>query len=122
MITNVYIANEVAHSNSLEAVNNLIHLTYLLAQSAIIIRNFDISYKTGRKTLYSDDEFLFIIEELKKMQVKVLDDYDMWSYCKSSKVVKKDVVPYWSIDRGATIKYANLHKVIEILISNVKTI
>ncbi|OMJ95620.1 hypothetical protein SteCoe_860 [Stentor coeruleus] len=118
IIISAYIGKEVEHSNSLMALNNLNHLSFLLSQCAIIIRSFDLSFKTQRKTLYTEEEFYYIMDELKKIQKHVLDDYDTWAYCKSSKIIKEDVVVYWKIEKGFSMKYANLYKAVENVIEN----
>ncbi|OMJ90886.1 hypothetical protein SteCoe_6646 [Stentor coeruleus] len=115
-----YIGKEVEHSNSLTALNNLNHLSFLLSQCAIIMRNFDLSFKTQRNALYTEEEFYNIIDELKKIQKHVLDDYNTWAYCECSEVIKKDVVIYWKIEKGFSVKYANLYKVVEYIIENAK--
>ena len=98
---------------------NLGQLNYLISELAVIARQFDINYHNGMGDIYTIDQFQSIIDETTKQQNNILIDYDSWSYCKSSEIVKNNVIPYVTFENPTITQYTNLYQFTDQVITNV---
>ena len=98
---------------------NLGELNYLISELAVVARQFDISYHNEMGDIYTIDQFQSIIDETAKQQNNILIDYDSWSYCKSSEIVKNNIIPYVTFENYTVIKFTNLFQFTEEIIRNV---
>ncbi|OMJ90888.1 hypothetical protein SteCoe_6650 [Stentor coeruleus] len=113
-----YISKEVNHSNSLQAFNHLSSLAYAVSQMALYMRMVDLGYQNSLDYQSDLNRTLNNLELLKTYQNLLFSDYDSWSYCKSSKIIKKSVIPYWVLENKPTLKTGTLHEIIGLLIQN----
>ena len=98
---------------------NLGQLNYLISELAVIARQFDINYHNRMGDIYTIEQFQSIINETGIQQNNILKDYDSWSYCKSSEIVKNNVIPYVTFENPTVTKYTNLFHFTEEIIQNV---
>ena len=103
----------------MQAILNLGQLSYYISQLAVISRQFDISYDTGMGDIYTIEEFISILNQTQIQQSNLLLDYPSWSYCQSSDVITKDLIPYISIENPSKIMYTNLYEFTDKMIKNV---
>ncbi|OMJ66992.1 hypothetical protein SteCoe_35975 [Stentor coeruleus] len=114
-----YISSEVNHSNSLQAFNHLSTLAYIVSQVALTLRVVDIDYQKGLEYQQDLNRTITNIQQLQIYQDLLFSDYDSWSYCKASKIIKQAAIPYWVFEGTPTLKTGTLHEVIGLLIQNV---
>lgn len=90
-----------------------------MTQLALILRCLHVENAANISLIYSFDNAQEVLNDIKIHQDKLIKDYNSWSYCPSSKIIKEPIVPYWVLENSPVMKYANLHKVIELIIENV---
>lgn len=115
----VYISQAVNHANSLDTLNQLGDLAYTSAQIALIARSIDIGLQSGRPSLFSIDSLELRISQIKILQQKLLNDYDSWSFCEYSEMVKHPIISYWDFIDLSEAKHESLHMIIGLIIQNV---
>lgn len=86
---------------------------------ALYMRVLDLDYQNGQNYQSDLNRTLANLELLKTYQNLLFSDYDSWAYCKSSKIIKKSVIPYWILEEKPTLKTGTLHEIIGLLIQNV---
>ncbi|OMJ71243.1 hypothetical protein SteCoe_30601 [Stentor coeruleus] len=115
----IYISQEVSHSNSLIALNHLNNQAFYMAQLSLVLRCLHVENVANISLIYTLENAQDILIELKYYQDSLLKDYNSWSYCPSSNIVKQPIVPYWVLEKSPVLKYTNLHKILELIIENV---
>ena len=98
---------------------NLGQLYYFISELAVIARQFDISSHNGMNVVYTIEQFQSIINETGIQQDNIFIDYNSWSYCKSSEIVKNDIIPYVTFENHTVIKFTNLFQFTDDIITNV---
>lgn len=115
----VYISKEVEHSNSLTSLTNLGDLGYYLSQIALIVRSLDLGKKINIPSFYNTTDLENMISNLRSSQTKILDDFNSWSYCSHSKIVKNAIIPYSIYENAVKTKYGSLHTITGFFIEKV---
>ena len=119
IVTTLYITEEANNVISMTAIMNIGELNYLIAKIAAISRQFDLSYNTGINDIYTVEEFQSFINQVQIQQQNLLIDYNSWSFCKSSNIIKENIIPYATFDNPSVMKYTNLYDFIGQFIKNV---
>ena len=98
---------------------NIGELSFLISKIAVIARQFDISYDSGMSTIYTTEIFQSYINQTQIQHDNLLLDYESWSFCKSSDIINKNILPYVTFDNPSVMKYTNLYDFTGRFIQNV---
>ncbi|OMJ87330.1 hypothetical protein SteCoe_10923 [Stentor coeruleus] len=89
-----------------------------MTQLALVLRCLHAENVANISLIYTNENAQEVLIEMKYYQDKLLKDYNSWSYCPSSKIIKEPIVPYWVLEKSPVMKYENLYEVIELIIEN----
>ncbi|OMJ95623.1 hypothetical protein SteCoe_864 [Stentor coeruleus] len=117
-----YISSEVNHSNSLTAFTHLSDLSYVISETALILRTIDICLKEKIPSVLNITHVNENLIKLVSLQQIILEDYNSWSYCKGSQIVKENIIPYWDLQPEPVLLYTSLHNIIGDIIKHANTI
>lgn len=117
----VYISQEVDHSNSLTALNDLGNLAYSISQTILILRSFDKGLRLGIKNFYTQTRFEDVINDLKILEETLINDYDSWAYCPVSRIAKENLISYWELENIPVLKFSNLRDIVSMIVQRVRT-
>ncbi|CAG9325531.1 unnamed protein product [Blepharisma stoltei] len=105
----VYIYEDTSHTSSLSVFSTFGSLMYNLMNSADLARSIDNEIRYGVYNLTRDfGLFGDTINNIKELRNFILSDYDEWSYCQSSEIVKEDILPMWFFSPSSHISKYNL--------------
>ncbi|CAG9325533.1 unnamed protein product [Blepharisma stoltei] len=111
----------VSHEVSLKTIKHLGDILFEISSYCTLVRTIDAGVADNLYNL-SRDLSLFSqgINNLVHLKDSLLDDYDQWSYCSSSKIVIEETIPAWYFNaRQPYLKTLNLYNMIDEFISHV---
>ncbi|CAG9310505.1 unnamed protein product [Blepharisma stoltei] len=95
----IYILTEINHSSDLGKVEHIAVFMQEITNLAFRSRAIDLSTK------YPDLDMAFYelslnksISILNSLRTAIAHDYSQWSYCPSSRIVKNEIIPMWSLN------------------------
>ncbi|CAG9320314.1 unnamed protein product [Blepharisma stoltei] len=115
-----YMVIDVSHTTPLTIFTHLGQLLYDLSISSDLAR---ILHKEIVLGLYKQTNRLAdvqaLITDLRSVQEFIFSDYDQWSYCSSSEVVMKPIIPAWNLDKDQPeLIKENLYNIVDKFILN----
>lgn len=120
VVTYLSLAKEAEHSNELTVLIDLGKLAFHMSQAALITRTIDFTSINSLEDIYTIEDAKKVVFDLRELQAKIIDNYNSWSYCSASSIVKEKKVKYWYLDMGVKSDSDNLYQVTEYLIENVR--
>ncbi|CAG9317070.1 unnamed protein product [Blepharisma stoltei] len=119
-----YMITDISYTTSLSSFKNLGQLLYdlgLSADSVRVIDNLKMINMTDEQLNNAVTDFQILISDLESIQGTIFKDFDQWSYCSVSKIVKNPLIPLIYFDTfDPIVKYSNLYDAISELILNCK--
>ncbi|CAG9322471.1 unnamed protein product [Blepharisma stoltei] len=118
IITNVSILlvveGTVSHEVSLGTIGHLGEILFQISSYSELVRTLDAEVADKRYNISRDlPLFTNEIGYLADLKSTILSDYDYWSYCSSSKIVKENLIPMWFFNtKTPYMKNLNLYDTI----------
>lgn len=72
------------------------------------------------KNFYTQTRFEDVINDLKTLEDTLANDYDSWSYCPISKIVKENLISYWELENVPVLKFSNLRDIVSMIVQRVR--
>ncbi|CAG9328660.1 unnamed protein product [Blepharisma stoltei] len=120
----IYIINNVNHTTSMEVFSNLGSIIFYIGTTPIWIRVAESEKMQGE---FNSTEAMinlkYIRTSLIQLQNSLKSDYSEWSYCPSSEIIVRNIVPVWEFGQEPKIKHYNFYDFVSLFIEYIgKTI
>ncbi|CAG9320294.1 unnamed protein product [Blepharisma stoltei] len=123
-----YIISDVSHTSKMSSLGDLGKLLYDYETITDWSRTIDKQVKanstsTQAQKVININYFLSIVSDLEVIQNVLLDHFRDWSFCDSSKIISKEIIPTWNFNTNTpTIEKVNLYNGISNFIAEVSYI
>lgn len=114
-----YIVPQTTTFNPLQALSNLQSLNNYFSELAFLTIESERARISNENYIIPLEAYSGLISSLKIYNTYLMDDYATWSYCPSSNIVKKKIIPTWKSNDPSSIVYENLVDVVQLTLTNV---
>jgi hypothetical protein len=115
-----YIIPQTNTFNPLQALSHLQNLNYYFSELGFLTIESETVQRSEGVYFFSLNAYSEIISSIKLYGNNLMNDYNSWSYCPSSRIVTEKIIPIWTSSSPNRIIYENLVDVVQSTLTNVK--
>ncbi|OMJ65764.1 hypothetical protein SteCoe_37652 [Stentor coeruleus] len=115
-----YVYSEILHAISLNSLLHIGSLYFNLSKLGLYARSLDLSNQFLTEYFFNQENFHVIIEDLNTLNSQISKDYDQWSYCPFSQIIKESIVDVWFQETKNTMIKENLVDIVNDVVCNAK--